>query len=163
MCDIIDSVKINEYILMKKYLLLLICLMLGFVLVVPGIILAVEGDSIDPFKDVPLRTGEAADPTAIIESAITTLLEVIGAIAMLFIVYGGLQWILARGEATKVQEAQSVLTWAIIGLILIFLAFSITKFIFLVVETPVDTTSPPTGSLEEDISTEGTIPAAPEN
>jgi hypothetical protein len=46
-------------------------------------------------------------------------------IAIIFIIYSGIQLIVSAGNKEKVQKAKKTLTYAIIGLILIYLSFPI--------------------------------------
>lgn len=59
------------------------------------------------------------------------LLLFVGAIlfALAFLVWGGLSWIFSGGEKTKVQAARNRIVYAIIGLIICFMAFAIVAVI----------------------------------
>ena len=61
---------------------------------------------------------------------IAPALSVIGVIFLVLIIYFGFMWMTARGEEKQVTSAKSVMTNAIIGLILTLSAFAITNFIF---------------------------------
>jgi hypothetical protein len=45
-------------------------------------------------------------------------------------VYSGFRWMLARGNDEFVQKAKDTLQGAIIGLVIVSLAYALTKFIF---------------------------------
>lgn len=46
-------------------------------------------------------------------------------LAVIFVLVGGIKWITAGGDKTKVQSARSTLTYAIIGLVIVLGAFTI--------------------------------------
>lgn len=45
-----------------------------------------------------------------------------------FLVWGAFQYMMAGGNKEELAKARSRITWAIVGLMIILLAFSITKF-----------------------------------
>jgi hypothetical protein len=71
------------------------------------------------------------DATVIIGQIIKTLLGIVGVIFVVLIVYGGFLWMTAETGAGKNQldKAKKVLTMAIIGLLIIILAYGITSFV----------------------------------
>lgn len=46
-------------------------------------------------------------------------------IALLYLLYGGIRWIMSRGEKTEVEAARNHIVAAIVGLLVIFLAIFI--------------------------------------
>ncbi len=50
-------------------------------------------------------------------------------IAVIMIIVGGYMWIVSGGDPARKQQAQGTLTWAVIGLVLLFLIYSILKAI----------------------------------
>ena len=46
------------------------------------------------------------------------------------IIYAGFEWMTAQGDEKKVDKAKDTLTRAVIGLIIIIAAYSITYFVF---------------------------------
>lgn len=66
------------------------------------------------------------DKVAIIfKNSLTILLIICIALALIYMVLGGIQWITSGGDKTKLQAARSKLTWAIIGLVVAFSSFAI--------------------------------------
>lgn len=57
------------------------------------------------------------------------LLSYLGVIFTILIVYGGLRWMLARGNESEVLRAKGVIRHAVTGLIITLSAFSIWKAI----------------------------------
>lgn len=65
---------------------------------------------------------------------INIILGVIGAVFLLLVIYAGYLWMTAGGDATKVTKAKKILINAVTGLVIIFMAFAITTFIFNILE-----------------------------
>lgn len=54
---------------------------------------------------------------------IDLLLIVVVLLALGFIVWGGLNWVTSEGDKTKVESARKMIIYAVVGLIIAFLAF----------------------------------------
>ena len=66
----------------------------------------------------------------IVQVAISAFLGLLGIIFVILIIYSGFNWMTARGDEEKVTLAKETLTRAVIGLIIIVAAYSITYFVF---------------------------------
>jgi hypothetical protein len=69
------------------------------------------------------------DVGTIINNVINWLLGGVGAVAIVFIMVGGVQYITSIGNPEAAQKAKTTLTYAIGGLILVLAAYLIIKFI----------------------------------
>jgi len=56
------------------------------------------------------------------------ILGIVGSLALLFFIYGGLTMIISSGKSESVQKAKTILTNAIIGLIIVFTSWVIINF-----------------------------------
>lgn len=65
----------------------------------------------------------------IIEWGVTTLLVISTILAIFFLIYGGIKWITSGGDQKAVESARKTVTYAIIGLCVIFASFMILNFI----------------------------------
>jgi len=65
----------------------------------------------------------------IIKNVVNASLVLSGVIALVLIIYSGTKYIMSRGDQTRIEEAKKTLTFAIIGLIVIFLSFFIVQLI----------------------------------
>lgn len=63
------------------------------------------------------------------EKPLDYLFPVAVIIAVAMIIYGGYMWIVSGGDPNKKQMAQGTLTWAVLGLIFIFLIRMLLTFI----------------------------------
>lgn len=66
---------------------------------------------------------------SVIGQIITGLLSLIGIILILYVIYGGILYMSARGNEEQAKKATSIITRAIIGLIIVLTAYAITYFI----------------------------------
>ena len=80
-----------------------------------------------PVVQVPLipPAGSVGNiPIASLPQFIISLLFVLGIIfAVSYLIYGGIRWILSKGDKTKVEEARSHIVAAIIGVVIVAAAF----------------------------------------
>lgn len=80
-----------------------------------------------PFAELCKLNAERA-PT-IISNLITLLLIVAVVIALFFLIYGGIRWIISGGDKTAVENARNTIIAAIVGLVIALLAFFILNFV----------------------------------
>jgi VIT1/CCC1 family predicted Fe2+/Mn2+ transporter len=79
------------------------------------------------------NSGGAADAGAqlpiLIGKIIRTVLGLLGIIFLVLMVYAGFLWMTARGEEEPVSKAKDIIKQAIIGVIIVFLAYALTGFV----------------------------------
>lgn len=68
--------------------------------------------------------------TSSINNIINIVLSLLGIIFIILMIYGGVTYMLARGNEEQTKKAKSLITQAIIGLVIILAAYAITFFIF---------------------------------
>lgn len=73
------------------------------------------------------------EPTVVAATLIQAVLLLLGTIALVLIIYAGFMWMFARGNEEKVETARSILTSAIIGLVIIIGSYSIGSYVFSVI------------------------------
>ncbi len=64
---------------------------------------------------------------------ISPILGVAGLLAVVFIVYGGIQLTTSAGNASKAAKAKNTIMYAVIGLVIVMLACAIVSFIVKIV------------------------------
>ena len=74
--------------------------------------------------------GADTDVPAFIGRGIRGVLGLIGAIALLMFIYGGVTWMTAGGDAKRVEGAKSIIKNSVIGLLLIFFSYSLIGVFF---------------------------------
>ncbi|HTM68499.1 MAG TPA: pilin [Candidatus Binatia bacterium] len=70
-----------------------------------------------------LRTN--ADLSVVIGRVIGALIGLLGIVFVVLLVYGGFIWMTAQGNEDKIKKAKSVITSAVVGLVVVFAAYAI--------------------------------------
>lgn len=87
-----------------------------------------------PFSPPPQAGQLAAMKPENIPQFLVTLLLVVGiVIAVVFLIYGGIKWILSGGDSKQVEGARNHIVAAIIGLIIVVGAFFILTVVFTII------------------------------
>jgi len=86
------------------------------------------------FPGIPLLD-KSDSFTAVVGDIVAWLLGFAGIIAVIYLIYGGLLYITAGGDAEKSKSGRAALINAIIGIVIIALAFLIVRWVGSVVET----------------------------
>jgi len=93
----------------------------------------------DPFSAI--NCNDAVNKTSIIckdkdrkltdytKSTINIILYVLGALAVIMIIYSGILYIISGGDSTAVTKAKNTLLYSVIGLIVALLAYAIVNFV----------------------------------
>ncbi len=66
----------------------------------------------------------------LIGSIVKGLLGFIGVVMLLIVIYGGFLWMTAGGDPSKVKKGKDMIIQAVIGLIIVLIAYAITTFVF---------------------------------
>lgn len=64
-----------------------------------------------------------------INTIVNTLLYILGAIAVIMIIVGGIMYVTSGGDAGNVKKAKDTILYSVIGLIVAILAFTIINFV----------------------------------
>ncbi len=65
----------------------------------------------------------------VLDGALKLAFAFLGAVAVGFIIYGGITYITSSGDPQKAMKAKRILIYAIVGLVIVLLAFTIENFI----------------------------------
>lgn len=80
--------------------------------------------------------GDGAEIDSIGE-LVTTIIEIslllVGSIAVIFVIFGGFKYLTANGDEEKIKSAKKTIINAIIGLIIVLLAYSIVRIVINVI------------------------------
>lgn len=102
----------------KKFILLLTFLLLAPSLTARAIPLY---NPLDPKND---QSGINSIPE-FVNSFVRGVLGLVGAVALFFLIYGGITWMMSGGNAEKIKAGKETIKWAIFGLAIIFLSYVI--------------------------------------
>lgn len=82
----------------------------------------------DPNSSFSKLCLDANNMGRLINSALTLIFIIATIAALIWLIYGAFKWILSGGDKTAVEEARNHITAAIIGLVIVFLAYFILNF-----------------------------------
>ena len=84
--------------------------------------------NINPVKILG-QEGDEKTLWLIIGQIVNIILIVVGVLAVLFLIYGGILYLTAGGDAEKAAKGRTAITNAIIGIVIIMLALAIYNFV----------------------------------
>jgi len=94
-------------------------------------------------------TGQAVTLFGITGKFIFLALGVLGSLFLILTIYGGLTWMTAAGNEDKISKARSTVIHAVIGLIIVLVAYLLTNFVIF--------------QLSDNLTTGGTTATTPSN
>ena len=72
---------------------------------------------------------QGSDLTTVFRTVVNILLFVVGAVAVIMLVIGGLRYVTSNGDQNAVTGAKNTILYAIIGIVVAFLAFAAVNFV----------------------------------
>ena len=79
--------------------------------------------------EVKARVAVNTDLGSFVSRAISAVIIVAALAAFIYLIYGGIQWIMSGGEKEKIKEARDKITQAIIGLAIVAASWAIIQLI----------------------------------
>ncbi len=99
-----------------------------FWLVLLLISIGITASAAEPIKlENPLSVDSVP---ALINSVIKGIMGIVGAVALLYLVLGGLTWLTSQGSPDRVKKGKETLVWAVSGLAMIFFSYAILNYVF---------------------------------
>ena len=74
--------------------------------------------------------GTTKDIPTLIGKIIAGALGVVGSIALLMFIFGGLTWMTSGGNDEKIKKGKQIIVWAVFGIIIIFTSYSLLNLVF---------------------------------
>ena len=71
----------------------------------------------------------SGDLRGVITGIINGVIGILGAVAAIFILIGGINYMTSAGDASKIEKAKKTILWAVIGLIIAALTFAIVNLV----------------------------------
>ncbi len=115
---------------MKKFLLTfgIMILALLAIPVVTGAQVQIKPEYLPGYVATLPKTAEGSDAGNVILQLIAgSLIYVTGPVAVLMIAIGGFRYVISHGETTQMEAAKKTILWAIIGLLVIIVSYSIVR------------------------------------
>lgn len=72
-------------------------------------------------------------PDAVVPRMINILLFIVGVLSIFMIVYGGIRYVFSGGDNTKVKDARNTVLYAVLGLIVALVGYSIVGWVVSVI------------------------------
>jgi hypothetical protein len=119
---------------MKIFLAIILTLQLAFFTFIFPALAESEGEGkstsvsledVNPIK----RLSKDAQIPDLIGRVIQAMLGLVGSIALVMFIYGGIVWMTSQGNDQKVKQGKDILIWATLGLVVIFTSYALTKFV----------------------------------
>lgn len=79
--------------------------------------------------DIP----KVAAGQAQLDSILNGAFMIAGAVAVLFIIIGGLRYVTSQGNSTAIQAAREMIIYSVVGLVIVIFAFAIIQLVVRVV------------------------------
>lgn len=128
-----------------RKLLLIPALVVGFGLMASPVALAVEGDDgTDTAEDCGISSGltggmncagqsdslsNDSDVGGVFKTVTDVLLFVVGAVAVIMLIYGGFKYVTSSGDAQAVTSAKNTIMYAVIGIVVAIMSFALLSFV----------------------------------
>jgi len=61
---------------------------------------------------------------------IKAALGIVGSLALVMFIYGGLTWMISGGNEEKIKKGKGIIIWAVFGIVIIFTSYSLLSLIF---------------------------------
>ncbi|MBR6965261.1 hypothetical protein IKH83_03050 [Candidatus Saccharibacteria bacterium] len=117
---------------MKKLARIILPIILAAVVVTVGLTSSVSAMTLKEGAEAARCEGCPSNlfgDTGIFRQITSTILYIVGIIAVFMLIWGGIRYVVSGGDAKKVTDAKNTVLYAIIGLIVAFLAFAIVNFV----------------------------------
>lgn len=84
--------------------------------------------------EAKLTSKVSGDLPSVVGNVVGAGLTLVGVLFFILMIYGGISWMLSRGNEESSRKALNTITAAIIGLIIVVASYAITNFVFQSVE-----------------------------
>ena len=104
--------------------------------VIAAIVPATEAAAINPLEgacsgnttsEVCKKKDEKVEP--ILTTIVNVLLYIVGAVSVVMIIVAGILYSISGGDSGRVSKAKNMLTYAIVGLVVAFIAFAVVNWV----------------------------------
>jgi len=76
-----------------------------------------------------VNPGAETDLNGMISTILNVVFGVVGIVAVIMIIIGGVNYTMSQGDSQKIQKAKNTIMYGIIGLVVVLLAFAIVNFV----------------------------------
>ncbi len=68
-------------------------------------------------------------PNGIFQVVANTLIFLVGAVAVIFLIIGGLRYVISQGESKNIESAKNTILYAIVGIVVAVISFALVQFV----------------------------------
>lgn len=76
----------------------------------------------------PMTTATSS-PQAFIGKIINAVMGIVGSLALLMFILGGLIWMTSAGSPEKVKKGRDIVIWSVLGLVVVFASYELVSFL----------------------------------
>ena len=91
---------------------------------------AEQGATWDQANKKCVRPGNQGDLNNTIHTVINVMLFIVGILAVIMIIYGGIRYIISRGKSEEVTGAKNTIMYSVVGLVIAIIAFALVQWVF---------------------------------
>lgn len=66
----------------------------------------------------------------VVNRVVQAVLGLTGVLALIAFIYGGVLWMVSRGDTGMIQKGKVMMIWAVFGIVIIFSSYALIKFVF---------------------------------
>ncbi|HNP75475.1 MAG TPA: pilin [bacterium] len=66
----------------------------------------------------------------VVNRVVQAVLGLTGVLALIAFIYGGVLWMVSRGDTGMIQKGKTMMIWAVFGIVIIFSSYALIKFVF---------------------------------
>ena len=117
---------------MKNVMKLFIAILFGGVMTISGLTTTVSALTLQEGAQAAQCDGCPSDlfgDAGVFRQVTNTILYIVGIVAVIMLIIGGIRYVVSGGDSKKVTDAKNTVLYAIIGLVICFLAFAIVNFV----------------------------------
>ncbi|MBR0465560.1 hypothetical protein IJJ02_02095 [Candidatus Saccharibacteria bacterium] len=117
---------------MRKYLRIILPIMLLVVVFGLAVVPEVSALTLQEGAEAAKCDGCPSDlfgETGAFRQITNTILYIVGVIAVIMLIIGGIRYVISGGDAKKVTDAKNTVLYAIIGLVIAVFAYAIVNFV----------------------------------
>ncbi len=67
---------------------------------------------------------------SIIRNVINIMLFIVGILSVIMVIWGGISYVLSRGDPEKVKNSKNIILYSVVGLIIAIIAFALVNWVF---------------------------------
>jgi len=118
----------NKNMKIKKHLIIIFVAIMGLAIIINAYAAPTSGTKTSTAK-LKNPLGEIDTVGELAGQIVKTLMGVVGVIAVLMLIWGGIMYMTSAGNDEKIGTAKKIITGAIIGLVVSILAYVIVDFV----------------------------------